>query len=126
MRLFFGLIVFVPLAVVLGVFAVENRTPVALEIWPLPGVYQAWASVWVLGLFAVGLVFGLAIAWLSGTGWRRRARRAENRARVLERKLTEQDEPSPFTAPGGSRGTAALAPPGSRAGSDRQPALIGD
>ena len=62
MRQFIGFVVFVPLAIVVGIFAVENRAPLSLEIWPLPGVHQMWASVWILGLLAIGVVVGRAAA----------------------------------------------------------------
>lgn len=92
MRQLFGIIVFVPLALIVGIFAVENRGPLALEIWPLPGVQEMWASVWILGLLAIGLIIGLAIGWLAGGSVRRRARRAERLNRTLERQLSARDE----------------------------------
>jgi uncharacterized integral membrane protein len=95
MRQFIGIIIFVPLAVVVGIFAVENRAPLALEIWPLPGIHQMWASVWILGLLATGIVVGLTIGWLAGTGARRRARRAERMNRMLERQLAEREADIP-------------------------------
>lgn len=91
MRQLFGIIVFVPLALVIGIFAVENRAPLALEIWPLPGVQEMWASVWMLGLLAIGIIIGLGIGWLAGGTARRRARRAERLTRTLERQLAARD-----------------------------------
>ena len=96
MRQLFGIIVFVPLALIIGIFAVENRGPLALEIWPLRGVQEMWASVWILGLLAIGIIVGLVIGWLGGGSARRRARRAERLNRTLERQLSERDaEPAP-------------------------------
>lgn len=95
MRLFFGLLVFVPLAIVIGVFAVGNRTPVALHVWPLPGVYEMWASVWVLALLAIGILFGMTVGWLSGSRWRRRARRAEREVQRLEDRLAGETQAAP-------------------------------
>ena len=92
MRLILTLMIFVPMAVVIGIFAVENRQPLALELWPLSGVYQMWASVWVLGLLGAGILLGLAIGWLGGTGWRRRARRARRpRARSPPRERSRKE-----------------------------------
>ncbi len=105
MRQFIGIVIFVPLAVVVGIFAVENRAPLTLEIWPLPGVHQMWASVWILGLLAVGTVVGMVIGWIAGTGARRRARRAERMNRTLERQLAERDAkppPAPSSSPSSS------------------------
>ena len=117
MRQLFGIIVFVPLALIIGIFAVENRGPLALEIWPLPGVQEMWASVWILGLLAIGIIVGLVIGWLGGGHARRRARRAERLNRTLERQLSERDaEPAPAaesSAPIAS--SAALPAPSGRA-----------
>lgn len=105
MRQFIGIIIFVPLAVVVGIFAAENRAPLALEIWPLPGIHQMWASVWILGLLAIGIIVGLTIGWLAGTGARRRARRAERMNRMLERQLAERDADIPDRSGTASAGT---------------------
>ena len=91
MRQLFGIVVFVPLALITGIFAVENRSPLALQIWPLPGVQEMWASVWILGLLAIGIVVGLSIGWLAGGSSRRRARRVERMNRKLQRQLTERN-----------------------------------
>ena len=126
MRQFIGIIIFVPLAIVVGIFAVENRVPLALEIWPLPGIYQMWASVWILGLLAVGTIIGMAIGWMAGTGSRRRARRAERMTRTLERQLGERDaKPSPaaHNVPAAGALPAPDRPqdrPGNRPGNRRQ------
>tara|TARA_Y100001934_G_scaffold239909_1_gene293884 strand:+ start:204 stop:569 length:366 start_codon:yes stop_codon:yes gene_type:complete len=93
MRHILTLVIFVPMAVVVGIFAVENRQPLALELWPLSGVHQMWASVWVLGLLGAGILLGLAIGLLGVAGWRRRARRAERQNRHLEARINEQDTP---------------------------------
>lgn len=100
MRQIIGIVVFVPLAVVVGIFAVENRAPLALEIWPLTGVYRMWASVWILGLLAIGTIVGMAIGWIAGAGARRRARRAERLNRTLEKQLAERErDPGQTPAP---------------------------
>lgn len=85
MKTVMGIVIFVPLAVMIGGFAVQNRTPLSLEMWPLDGIWTMWASLWVLIPVALGTLFGMSIGWLSGAGWRRRARRAERRVEQLER-----------------------------------------
>jgi hypothetical protein len=117
MRQLFGIIVFVPLALIIGIFAVENRGPLALEIWPLPGVQEMWASVWILGLLAIGIIVGLVIGWLGGGHARRRARRAERLNRTLERQLSERDaEPAPAAESSSPiASSAALPAPSGRA-----------
>lgn len=126
MRQAIWFVLFVPLAVVIGIFTVENDATVRLEIWPFVGSREAWVSVWVLGLLAAGIVIGMAIGWLSSLRWRRRAWRAERQVRVYERQQAERDEaeerareaanPLPTSA-------GALPSPGDRA---RRAALLGD
>jgi hypothetical protein len=128
MRQLFGIIVFVPLALIIGIFAVENRGPLTLEIWPLPGVQEMWASVWILGLLAIGIIVGLVIGWLAGGSARRRGgggggggraggggrpppRRAERLNRTLERQLLERDaEPTPANAPANASDVVSASP----------------
>jgi uncharacterized integral membrane protein len=116
MRPLLGIIVFVPLAITIGIFAVENRAPLALDVWPLPGRQEMWASVWILGLLAIGIIIGLVIGWIAGGSARRRARRAERLNRTLERQLLDRDaettaaaESAPQSVPAGS-----LPPPSGR------------
>ena len=89
MRHIFSLSVFLPLSIGLGVFAIENRLPLVLEIWPFSGKYEIPASACILGLLAVGILIGLAIGWLSNFRWRRRLRRAERANRRLEMRLKD-------------------------------------
>ena len=101
MRLIIGIVVFVPCAIFLGVFAVENRQALALDIWPLATAIEASASVWLLAFLAIGLLAGLGIGWVSTMAWRRRAWKAERVNRTLERKLDERADspPAPVTDP---------------------------
>ncbi len=68
-------------AVVVVLFAISNRMPVVVEIWPFP--YQLQLSLYAVILLAVfvGFVAGMTTAWLSGGKRRRetRALRKENR-----------------------------------------------
>jgi putative membrane protein len=114
MRQFIGIVIFVPLAVIIGIFAVENRASLALEIWPLPGPHEMWASVWILGLLAIGLILGMSVGWLAGIGWRRRARRAERLYRTLERQIAERDA-APITVVANTPAAGALPAPAGRA-----------
>ena len=112
MRKLLGSIVFVPLALIIGIFAAENRAPLALEIWPLPGIQETWASVWILGPLAVGICLGLTLGGLAGGSARRRARRAERLNRTLERQLSERDpEPSPLPQSAPQTASAGSLPP---------------
>lgn len=107
MRLFLGLLFFIPLAFAIGFFVDHNSAPVSVRLLPLTPTVTMWAALWVLIPLAVGVLFGMAVGWLSGTGWRRRARRAERRVAALEREIDAQEEAPRKVAPTG----AALAPP---------------
>ena len=124
MRHFLAIVLFAPLALIVGIFAVENRTPLSLQVWPLPGAWEMWASVWMLGLLAVGVVVGMIVGWLSGMGWRRRARRAERLVRKYEREFAarEEEEAKP---PVGASPAASLSLPAPEARA-RRSALLGD
>ena len=95
MRLIIGIVVFIPLVVLLGVFAVENRQMLTLEFWPLANKIETSASVWLLLFLGIGILVGLGIGWLSTMAWRRRAWKAERINRTLERKLDERADPPP-------------------------------
>lgn len=126
MRQALWFVLFVPLAVVVGIFTVENDSPVRLEIWPFVGSREAWVSVWVLGLLAVGIVIGMAIGWLSSLRWRRRAWRAERQVRVYERQQAEREEAEERAREAAippPPASGALPAPGERA---RRTALLGD
>ena len=94
MRLIIGIVVFIPLAVLLGGFAAKNQQMLKLEFWPLANRIETSASVWLLLFLGIGILVGLGIGWLSTMAWRRRARKAERINRTLERKLDERVVPT--------------------------------
>ena len=76
-------IVTLPLAVLVISFAVSNRDPAILKLWPLPFELEMPVFLPVLGALVVGFVTGGFIAWWSGGRYRRLARRQNNRLRRL-------------------------------------------
>ena len=86
MRLVIACLIFVPLAIIFGIFAIENRMPLSIKLWPFSGAYEVWMSVCILGVLIAGIIFGLVVGWLSGADCRRRAFSAERRLRNLEEK----------------------------------------
>lgn len=84
---FISWIVMVPAAVVVVLFAVNNREVIGVDLWPLPFAASVPLFVIVLGALVIGFLVGATITWLSGGRARRRARDAEFRASHAEREL---------------------------------------
>jgi putative membrane protein len=70
-----------------SVFAVANREPVSLGLWPLPFLLELPLYLAVfLSLFA-GFIGGATAAWLGGRRRRRQLRRCRRRNEALAREL---------------------------------------
>lgn len=86
-------ILVLPLAAVAVIFAVMNRTAVAIDLWPLPWQIAAPVFLILLGSLGVGLLIGLLLALLTGGARRRRTRQyvqANERQAVEIRDLRRQ------------------------------------
>jgi uncharacterized integral membrane protein len=71
----FGWIVTIPLTVIVLVFAIDNRQPVDLELWPLPwAVPPVPLFALTLVLILLGFAIGIAAMWFSGAKQRRQNR----------------------------------------------------
>ena len=81
----FSWILTVPLIVVAAIFAIANREPITLDLWPFEASPQLPLFVILLACLAFGLVVGGLAAWLSAAPTRRRARQARRRVAELER-----------------------------------------
>ncbi len=66
-----GWIVGVPFALLISWFAVSNRGPMTLELWPLPGSIEVPVYLGILGGLGIGFVLGAAAAILSAMGRRK-------------------------------------------------------
>jgi lipopolysaccharide assembly protein A len=82
-------ILLLPLLILLVLFGLSNREEVSLHLWPLDLVWVAPLSVAVLVIGAVCFLLGAVIAWTASLPHRRRARRMEEAARVMEAELSE-------------------------------------
>ncbi|MBM3597960.1 MAG: LapA family protein [Alphaproteobacteria bacterium] len=117
MRLLFTMVM-LPVTLAVVDFAVSNREPVALQMWPLPYAVELPVYMVALGMLLAGFVLGAFVAWATGLGARRRARadaREQIRARAaeaesLERELAELRRQTAQQA--GVRSSAALPAPG--------------
>jgi uncharacterized integral membrane protein len=70
-----GWIVTIPLTVIVLLFAVDNRQPVELELWPLPWAVPAIPLfALALVLILLGFVIGALAMWFSGAKLRRQNR----------------------------------------------------
>ncbi len=85
MRYLYGALTLV-VALSCAMFAVSNRAPVSLNLWPFAGALQVPVFVLVLGTTLVGLLLGLMIGWLVSMPSRFARRRLAQRLA-----LTEQD-----------------------------------
>ncbi len=85
---FIGRLVLGVIAIVVVVFALANRGPVTLSLWPLPIDVILPIYIAVLGAVVLGLLAGGAISWLPRYRSRRNARSAVRRADSLERAAT--------------------------------------
>ncbi len=79
----------VPFLLLLVVFVLSNREPVAIGFWPTDVRWDVPLSLAILIAAAVALLFGAAMVWMSELGQRRRARRAEAAVRLLEEQVQE-------------------------------------
>lgn len=99
-------LVLAPLMALVVLFALSNRQPVSLGIWPLDLTWQVSLSVAVLAVGAFAFVLGALMVWFASLGQRRRARRAEAELRRLERELDgfrardQANDAARLTAPG--------------------------
>lgn len=110
MQRFLAWLIGLPLAILLVLLSVANRTPVRLALDPFSGQTPAYSLE--LPLFAivfaslvVGLLVGGTAAWLGGGHWRREARRRRYEVSTLR---ADADRPHN----GGEPGRLALPPRG--------------
>ena len=84
-----SLLPFAALIAAVVLFALSNPQEVALRLWPLDLVLVAPLSLAVLAVAALAFLLGAAIASVSSWPVRRRLRRAEHAARMMEAELQE-------------------------------------
>lgn len=78
-----------PLLILLVLFGLSNQQVVTLGLWPTNLTWTGPLYVAVLGIGAVCFLLGTLITWFASLPHRRRARRMEEAARVLEAELAE-------------------------------------
>ena len=75
--------------IVFVTFTAANRHDVAIDFWPFEYQLSLPVALVLLGSLLPGLVVGAFLMWLRVGAARARARRAEQRAAILERELTD-------------------------------------
>ena len=111
----FSWILTLPLIVVAAIFAIANREPITLDLWPFEASPRLPLFVILLACLVFGLVVGGLATWLSVAPTRRRARQARRRVAELEREVArlrrerESAAGAPGAGPGGSAGLPAPA-----------------
>jgi uncharacterized integral membrane protein len=88
-------IITIPFTLIVVVFAINNRDPVMVSLWPLPWIAELPLYLVVLGSLLVGFLVGAAIAWLSAGRRRHEARVTAERLRGMSAELTKLKRQQP-------------------------------
>ncbi len=111
----FSWILTLPLIVVAVIFAIANREPITLDLWPLEASPRLPLFVILLACVAFGLTVGGLATWLSAAPTRRRARQARRRVAELEREAArlrqEHDRAAGAVVPPADNGQPGLPAP---------------
>lgn len=103
MRVFW--IVVLPLVVLVAVFAVLNRQPVTVDLFPLLLTLEIPLYLTILAAVFLGFVLGGLASWTAQGKWRRRARERARRVEHLEREISELGARVEETSAQGGKGT---------------------
>ncbi len=101
------LVVLLPVAAVIVLFAIANRQVVTVSLDPFGGGepgFSLTAPLFIVVLLCIlaGVIIGGAAAWMRQSKWRRAARRCQGEARALAAELRALQE---------RRGAAPVLPP---------------
>lgn len=109
------LIVLVLLAVAV-LFALVNRAPVELSVWPLPYTVTAPLFLVILMVLLVGILIGAAMSWVGGHKYRALARQRGHEVEAMRRQLAQAREKLAAAPADGAvpAGPPAAAPPAIR------------
>lgn len=80
-------LMFVPLLVLLALFALSNTQDVEIRLWPFDVAWVESLGIVVLVLCAAAFLVGALIVWGASLPVRRRAARMEQAAKLLEGEL---------------------------------------
>ncbi len=121
----FSWILTLPLIAVAAIFAIANREPITLDLWPFEASPRLPLFVILLACLVVGLVVGSLATWLSAAPTRRRARQARRRVAELEREAArlrqERDRAARAVVPPADVGQPGLPAPVAQANGGPDP-----
>jgi len=83
------LVIALPFLLLLVLFALSNRAPVHLGLWPTDYSLELPLSLAILGAMAIAFLAGGIVVSISALAQRRRARHAEYTVRLLEEQVRE-------------------------------------
>ena len=110
-------IIAIPFLLLMVLFALSNPQPTEFKLWGTDYAVTIPLSLAVLGAMGVAFVLGALLLWMSVLAARRRTRRAENHARLLEAQVAElkaklASAPAPSPLPAFRAETRPLLPAG--------------
>lgn len=79
-------------AVFIATFSLANRTPVEIDIWPLPLKQQVPLFALLLACIGIGILWGGFATWLSAGTARKKAREATRRADAAELEVRHAED----------------------------------
>lgn len=77
------------LLLLLVLFTISNTDPVSLQLWPFDLRWEVPLAGAMLGAAALFFLLGALVAWGGALRYRRRARRMQRAAQLLEAELAE-------------------------------------
>ncbi len=80
-------VLFLPLLILLAVFALSNMQEVELRLWPFDVAWVSPLGIATLLMAGFGFLMGAALVWSAGFAARRRARQVQDAASLLEAEL---------------------------------------
>jgi uncharacterized integral membrane protein len=84
-------IVSLPLAILLVLFAIDNRDALELKLWPLPWTASLPVFMALFLALLLGFLAGVLAAWFSGGKRRRRTRNLAETARAQAQQIAEHE-----------------------------------
>ena len=89
----------IPFVLLLVSFALSNRAPVTLGLWPTDLTLEMPLSAAILVGMALAFLAGAATTWIAAFGHRRRANRAETALRMAQKQIDELRQRLPPALP---------------------------